>query len=237
MRHSIRVKLLSVFFAIIAVFALVFLGVNTFILEDIYIADYQKKILETYEELKESFVDDSDLKQSILATNKVPGAYITIVDSNLSILSTTAPEVLLEKQLNNAMKQRLITFRNSEQNESVIDIIDYGESSESNKKMFTLIGFLSDDRLIIMERPMGSIKSIVDVAVTLSTIASIIALIVGFVLLFFLSGHFTKPILRINQKALEIANLNFQGTLKIKNKDEIGQLGKSIMEISSKLEF
>ncbi|MEA1885385.1 MAG: response regulator [Thermotogota bacterium] len=235
MKHSIRLELFSVFFAIIVIFAIVLLAVNSFFLEDMFISDYESKLLNTYDELKATLTDSSNLQKSISALNKIPGAYLTIVDLSFNVLSSTAPEILVSGSINELLKQQLTDVLGSEKNEPIFEIIDYRVESGTNKKMMTLIGLLPNDRMIIMERPMGSIKNTVDVAVKLSSISAMVALGIGFVLLFYLTGSLTKPILKITQKAREISRLNFKNKIKITNKNEIGQLAKSINEISAKL--
>lgn len=92
------------------------------------------------------------------------------------------------------------------------------------------------DTLIILRTNKESIEESVALANKfLAYIGCGIAL-VGAAIMFYISSRFTKPILEMSGIAKRMAELEFDVKYKVKSKDELGELGKSINHLSDRLE-
>ena len=66
--------------------------------------------------------------------------------------------------------------------------------------------------------------------------AGLMAIVVGIILMFVISGSFTKPIKELSDIARKMSELNFETKYIGTNEDEVGDLGHSINLLSEKLE-
>ncbi len=81
-----------------------------------------------------------------------------------------------------------------------------------------------------------SIRDSISVFNTFTIIIGFIFMIMSGIFMYMISYRFTNPILQINQVAQDIANLSFKHKVNIMSNDEIGELGKSINQMSTQLE-
>ena len=104
-----------------------------------------------------------------------------------------------------------------------------------NIKALIITGKLTSKYYVHFEKPISIIKDSINLSNKAILITLSFVLIVGSILSYFFALMFTRPILKINKKTTEIANLDFESELSIKNKDEIGDLGTNVNNISIKL--
>lgn len=99
-----------------------------------------------------------------------------------------------------------------------------------------LIGYLDGGNLIYVRTNLESIHESVLVANDFLTKVGLVALIVSFIIMFYISNKFSKPILQLSGIAKKMSDLNFDVKYNVNTKDEIGELGTSINILSEKLE-
>lgn len=81
-----------------------------------------------------------------------------------------------------------------------------------------------------------SIRDSVSVFNTFTIIIGFVFMIMSGLFMYLISYRFTNPILQMNQVAQDIANLSFKKKVIVSSNDEVGELGKSINQMSSQLE-
>ncbi len=101
---------------------------------------------------------------------------------------------------------------------------------------FDLIGMLDNGYLIIIRAPISQIESAMVVVTRLFYFVAAGLLICGFMFMFAFSNIFSAPIKRLSHAAKRMTQLEFDVKVPVYTKDEIGELGKSMNEMSSKLE-
>lgn len=101
---------------------------------------------------------------------------------------------------------------------------------------FDLIGMLDNGYLIIIRAPISQIESAMVVVTRLFYFVAAGLLICGFMFMFAFSNIFSVPIKRLSHAAKRMTQLEFDVKVPVYTKDEIGELGKSMNEMSSKLE-
>ncbi|HQM39526.1 MAG TPA: HAMP domain-containing sensor histidine kinase [Clostridia bacterium] len=89
---------------------------------------------------------------------------------------------------------------------------------------------------LIFSSPKEYIETTADTAVRFVLYISLVTLLIAIIAVIIISEKITKPIVNINKVANKISNLDFSENCKVTGKDEISDLGKSINEMSTKLQ-
>lgn len=95
---------------------------------------------------------------------------------------------------------------------------------------------LDNGMLILVWIPMAEISEGAAVSNNFTAIVAMITLLITGLWSFYVSGRFTKPIKEINSTAKRMAELDFSQALSIDGEDEIGQLSRSINDLSRRLD-
>jgi len=91
---------------------------------------------------------------------------------------------------------------------------------------------LDDQNLLLIRTPISAIRESVGIYNYFLIYIGLALLCVGTVIALIMARSFTKPILRLNTMAKEITKLSFSKKWNNKRKDELGQLGRSMNELS-----
>src|SRR5471030_414006 len=94
---------------------------------------------------------------------------------------------------------------------------------------------MNNGELIILRKPVKSIRESVSIANQFYIFAGTIMLLLGGIFILIFSKKITKPIIEMSKVAENISNLEFDKRVNIDSQDEICKLGKSINKISEKL--
>jgi len=99
-----------------------------------------------------------------------------------------------------------------------------------------LTGRLPEDCWIYMRTNYQSIQESASVSNRFMAYVGSVVVIVGIIIMLFISNQYTKPILRLAKHAQDMRKLNFSSRYEDDREDEIGVLGNSMNELSDKLE-
>ena len=106
-------------------------------------------------------------------------------------------------------------------------IVEYENQKDVEKHIARPI--LSGDgsilAIIYMTRNLNSIYSVIDDSKVIITYATLISLITTSILGYFIANSITGPIRALTKKAKALAKGNFNQSIEVKSKDEIGELG------------
>lgn len=98
-------------------------------------------------------------------------------------------------------------------------------------------GFLSDNETaFFLTIPVGSIKESIDLFNRVLIIISFITIVVSSVAIFIISQNLSKPLLQLSEISKKMSRLEFENKYEGNSEDEIGILGNSMNELSTKLE-
>lgn len=107
----------------------------------------------------------------------------------------------------------------------------------TNNSYLECFGFLSDNQTaFFLAIPIESIKEPIDLFNKVLVVVSIVALVLGSIAIFLLSNSLTKPLLELADISKKMSRLEFENKYTGNSEDEIGILGKSMNELSYKLE-
>ena len=110
------------------------------------------------------------------------------------------------------------------------------KDTETKINYIMLSGRLDNSYETYIRIPLSSIKESVRISNSfLYTIASIV-IVVGGIAIIYISKNFSNPISEITNIAKKMAKLDFSDKYEVTDDDEINELGKSINEMSDKLE-
>ena len=116
----------------------------------------------------------------------------------------------------------------------------YAVMTNTNKSMGTsinLMGYLDGDYTVIISTPMESIQISARLSGQFTMYVGLILIICGAVAMYLYSRQFTRPIEDMAKAANQMSHLDFDVKVPTGSDDELGRLGASINELSSKLEF
>ena len=115
-------------------------------------------------------------------------------------------------------------------------VVETNYDFRSNAMYMESWGFFSDNStLFIMSMPLASIRDSVALSNRFTTIVGLIVLVIGSILMFFVSNRVTKPLMKLASLSQEMSNLNFDVSYEDDAKDEIGVLGRSMNTLSRTL--
>lgn len=115
-------------------------------------------------------------------------------------------------------------------------LIEVTGDNRLNINFIDLFSSLDNGDYILLRTPMEAIEESVSIANRFFLFTGIITIIIGSLLVFILTGRFTKPILDLNGIAQRMSLLDFSQKYIVKTRDEVGELGKSINSLSEQLE-
>lgn len=119
--------------------------------------------------------------------------------------------------------------------ETIIDNPDESTIDDSmNSRMIYAIA-LKDREFMLLTKTMGALSEATDIFNSYTIRVAVVVYLVGFILLFFLSGVVTKPVRKINRVTKKMASLDFSEALVVKSSDEIGELTESVNVLAHEL--
>lgn len=240
---SIRSKLLLTFILLIISLVGIGLLINLFFLESFYIHQKTIKIKNSSQELK------------VLYDQKSKDQLISFVDNlekshGFSIEVLTSSGITLYSTLKGDSKEKLRTIDEFSALEDKPNVSENGMNrlenelknetfyvTKTNLKSidleFLLVGSkLDQNRILIIRTPITAINESVEIYNYFLIYIGLALLCVGTVIGLIMARSFTKPILEISKMAKEMTSLSFSRKWNRNRKDELGQLGYSMNELS-----
>jgi len=235
-RHSLRFKLagLVVSITVVAILAAWFLSNN--LIKNFYILDARSNLITTYESCNALFKDSMGFPRPFLISS---GELYERVDN-----PSNATIFIIDYRNNQLYSSVVINDAEAESLQKVIDDFDFSSLRNADPKYkflnwdgsFDLVGLLDNGYVIILERPLEQLNNSILFSSRLFLIVAIviISLETGVILIF--SNTVTKPIIRMSHVARKMSRMDFEAKAPETSNDEIGELGHSMNELSTKLE-
>ena len=209
--------------------------VNLTMLKTYYTVKEKKTIKESYVQLQKIFKKDTVRENEVDEIAKKYNYRIMISNSTGSrAYSSEGQNSVMYKGLWNIMNNNLDKISDE------INKQGYAIMTNSNKSMGTsinLIGYLDGDFTVIISTPMESIQTSARLFGQFTMYVGLILIICGAIAMYLYSRQFTKPIEDMAKAANQMSHLDFDMKVPTGSDDELGRLGNSINELSSKLEL
>ena len=233
--RSVRVKMTLMLIIIMTSVILLSVLVNLTMLKTYYTEKEKKAIKESYCEIQKVFKKDTVRKNDVDEIAKKYNYRIMINDSTgQNVYSSEGEKSFMYKNLWNILNNNLDRISNE------ISKQGYAVMTNSNKSIGTsinLIGYLEDDYTVIISTPMESIQTSARLSGQFTMYVGLVLIVCGAVAMYLYSRQFTKPIEDMAKAANQMSHLDFDVKVPTGSDDELGRLGNSINELSSKLEL
>ena len=243
MRRSIRTRFTCTFLVVIAAVLLAAVLMNTFGLERFYRKQKLKEIQAAYELLNgivmEEGADSSRLQEVLEEYSNTHNISIAVVDSanSKSLLSTERSGDFLFQRIQNYLFNS--EFR--EQSRILLEEPNYTVMmTEENKGGLAAIdcfAYCGDNRtMLLMSTPVANMHESVQLANRFLSFAGLWAMLIGFLLVFFMTKQITEPIRELAAISEKMGRLDFSARYEGQREDEIGVLGGNMNFMAGKLE-
>lgn len=238
MKKSIGIKL----FSIITVFALIIVGISWLInikyLESFYMKNKEESLIKYGQEIKRTITNDSgdiDIELELEKIEKSINGDIMIFSPQGELKYKSSTRKQLGRISGYGMEK--FPFTNEDHKELVQGKAIIKQYVHPNLGIeFLALGLiLPNEDFLMIEISVADINESVDIANDFYVYIVIASLLIGTVVAFLISKWFTKPIIKLNNVAKSMSDLNFDERYEVKTNDEIGELGKSINYLSKKL--
>ena len=209
--------------------------INLTMLKTYYTVKEKKTIKESYYQIQKVFQKDTVRKNDVDEIAKTYNYRVLISDGSGTIVySSEGEKSLMYKSLWNILNENLDKISNQIKKQG------YAVMTNTNKSMGTsinLMGYLDGDYTVIISTPMESIQTSARLSGQFTMYVGLILIICGAVAMYLYSRQFTRPIEDMAKAANQMSHLDFDVKVPTGSDDELGRLGASINELSSKLEF
>ena len=235
---SVRVKLFLILCLIVISIIAFLIIVNSFVLEKYYQYTKSNNLKTTYALINSYYtgqisVDNiSDELDKISISNNFD--IIVKDDENVAIYMSNKDFLSSIRKVINFWgmdKKQEATIIEQEDNIEIKRIVD------TTKMTYMLLkGTLDNGFVAYIRLPMSSITESVQISNKFLYLIACIVIIIGGIVIIYISKQFSSPISEISAIAKKMANLDFSQKYVVKDDDEINELGKNINIMSEKLE-
>ena len=241
MKHSIRKQFAGIFIGMMAVTVIFTWLINTLFLDDYYLKEKQKNLIQIYEILnkaEETGQLDSEEFYNVTLSNLCSRYNVTglVVDTRTQIMTAFGAD---EEQAKRQLWDNLL-FLDRHSQKFIQETSNYRMLVVTDKIRKTdyvdLWGNLDNGDVFMLRTPLESIRDSVGISNRFLGFVGIISTIISGIIIWFLTKRYTKPILELAWISERVAKLDFDVKYSGEKNDEIGVLGENINFMSSELE-
>ena len=247
---SLKARIVLIYFSAVVVLIAAFYFLNMYFWTRYYIRASENTLKATYLELAETVHDrDStvdDLRRIMSEAQ---------VERNISFALEGGSEwefMVITNQMVSPYEQEFLLTRLQEnllnKNPEGVEVLERGENytmqrvtvQESGRRYLEMYGYMAnpsnDEKKFILSMPMESIFEAYSISNRYFVLISLAALLLGGILILFLTSRVTKPILQLTDLSKRMRQLDFSARYTGNKHDEIGELGNNMNEMASQLE-
>ena len=234
---SVRVKLFLMLSLVILLIILFLILVNNFVFGQFYLLSKTRDLKDVYTVINDYYNNptniDIDSELEKLAVNNNFDILIKD-DENINVFTSNKDFLSTFGEMN-AMTNAINAGELLEENDEFI--IRKLRDNKTGISYILLSAKLDNGYLLYIRIPVSSIEESVKISNNFLYLIAGFTILISAVIVNFVSRKFTEPILELNTIAKNMANLDFSHKYRITDADdEINNLGKSINQMSDKLE-
>lgn len=241
MKHSIRKQFAGIFIGMMAATVAFSWLINSVFLDDYYINEKQKNLIQVYETLNgaaKSGQMDSEEFYNVTLSNLCSRYNITglVVDTKTQKMTAFGAD---EKQSKRQLWDNLL-FLDRYSQKYLQETYNYKMMVVTDKISKTdyveIWGNLDNGDVFLLRTALESIRDSVRISNRFLAYVGIISAIISGVVIWFLTKRYTKPIMELAWISERVANLDFNVKYSGEKDNEIGVLGENINFMSRELE-
>ena len=245
--HSVRFQISLVYIGMMVGTFVICLLINIFFMERFYIQNKREAIIEAYRSISKAIksgdVASDEFTEEIghICERYDIEMIVLDADSRTVVTASNNPEllsqILWENMINPSYGDTLIGDRT---------VIDYADDYTlqidldrgTGRQYLEMWGLVGEGNLVLVRSTMESIRDNVAISNTFMMYVAIIAIVVGSVLILFISKKATDPIKKLYLISDDMKKLNFEAKYVSDNpyRNEIDVLGENMNELSESLE-
>ncbi len=245
--HSVRFQISALYIGMMVGTFVICLLINIFFMERFYIQNKREAIIEAYRSIsmaiKSGDVASDEFTEEIghICERYDIEMIVLDADSRTVVTASNNPEllsqILWENMINPSYGDTLIGDRT---------VIDYADDYTlqidldrgTGRQYLEMWGLVGEGNLVLVRSTMESIRDNVAISNTFMMYVAIIAIVVGSVLILFISKKATDPIKKLYLISDDMKKLNFEAKYVSDNpyRNEIDVLGENMNELSESLE-
>lgn len=238
---SIRIKLFLTLCIVVIIIIAFLILTNNFVLESFYLYSKTKNLISVYEKINNYYIQeqtDSSAIEAELEKVAINNNFDILIQSenNISVYSTNRDFLSSIKELN-AMNNSLIQTKKNIVYKNDKIIIRKFEDKSNGLTFLMFSAKLVNDYQLYIRMPFASIRESVNISNNFLYLIGGFTILIGGIVVSFISRRFTSPIVELNAIANKMSKLDFSHKYCVTDADdEINELGKSINIMSDKLE-
>lgn len=239
MLHSIRTRLFMAFIGLLAVYLIIMQIIFAFLMDDIQVFQNQISMEKLYSEMSSEADTGSEAAELLSERQYRSGFFISVVTPAGELIENNAvPPQAPDPQPKDRHRQRPFLEPVNQLLDTPDDKTRFGIFGTDKADFRTVVfaGRLKDGNILVIERPLGSIKETSRNTSRFMMISGGVILLVGSVFIYGLAGRVTAPLRSLDSTARRIASLDFSERVTVNSKDEIGMLAVSIQTVSDNLQ-
>ena len=236
---SVRVKLFMTLSLVILLIILFLIIVNNFVFGQFYIYSKTKSLISVYDLVNNYYNGEvegditSQLEKMAIQNNFdiliKNDQNVNVYTSNKDFFSTFSQMSEMTNEFDSNFGEVI------ERNEDFV--IKKMKDSKNGITYIVLASMLDNDYFLYVRIPITSIQESVKISNNFLYLMAGFTILISAIIVTYVSKKFTEPILELNKIAKKMANLDFSHKYRITDADdEINNLGKSINQMSDKLE-
>ena len=245
--HSIRFEISVVFLAIMVGTFAICLFVNLFFMERFYVQNKREAIIAAYRSISMAIengdITSREFDEEISHICERYNIEMIVLDADSKTVKTSSnnPEllakILWENMINPSQGMGVI------ENKTIIDsgqdyTLQIDVDRSTGRQYLEMWGIVGNGNLVLLRATMESIRDNVAISNTFMSYVAIIAIVIGSVVIVYISKKVTDPIKKLYLISNEMKKLNFEAKYISDDpyKNEIDVLGQNMNELSETLE-
>ncbi len=220
-------------------------AVSRHFIENFYIQNAKNNLIKTYDSCNQFFTSDDNLTK--LRNGKIQSLYgyisnpssctIFIMDPMYDKVYSTirANDKVVEelKRLTSVTDFGVYKYKEKRYTITTDNVYNLGGNDDGS--YYTLYGALDNNLIIVLRMPVEQLTRSINFAVSFFAFVALAFILIEIAAVLFITNTFTSPIIEMSRIAKKMSNLDFDALVKVKSRDEIGELGNSMNELSMKL--
>ncbi|MBO4864071.1 MAG: HAMP domain-containing protein [Eubacterium sp.] len=246
--HSIRLKISVIVLFSTFLTILISWSVSSHFIEQFYVTHTKNSLVSTYESCNEFFNDVENVRN--LKRDKIVSLYgyienpasasIYVIDpQNFKVYSSVKLNDIATLAIQSLVEDYDVSnFKYSGKKYKIVKNIVSATETENKVggSYYDLVGLLDNNFVIILRTPLEQVTESSIFTSRLFMVTSLSMLIVELLIVLYISNMFSRPIIEMSRIAKRMSDLDFSARVNVMSNDEIGDLGKSMNDLSSRLE-
>lgn len=241
--HSLRFRFFGSVALAAVVFVIVMILLNVLFFNDYYLMQKKQNLIHVYDMINSQFQGDiSILQDDLQEVEESNNVSIKIINEYGQYIYDTMFARERESNWFGSMKpygKTLYIYDGDELEKKGYAFATSAASddaSEDNMSYIALIGRLSTSDMVLLRVPTAALTENQSVNFVFLMISGLVALFACLIAGYFIGDKFTRPVIEMTAVADSVSRLDFSKKYTGKHNDEIGELGRSINQMSDYLE-